>query len=289
MNGSALLLGSLMMAFGDGAQAGTDSREMRWLGIDFAPMTIVAGPDAGTGYLDEVLRTIQPLFPGVKHSILYGNSSRLEQLMQRGGNICTIAMLHTRARERYMVYSKPFARIIPNGIITLKTLEQRLEAFRDQHGNVSLARAGSDRTLRLGLSQGRVYGDQIDDVIRPWVGPPLARHVEMLASTNIGEGLYRMLQRGRVDYMLGYPLEERYFLQRYTDVNSPTVFIPIAESSKLIDRHLACVNTPWGRQRVAEMNRLLESKELRQKLQGIYESRLSPDARVLYRMWLERK
>lgn len=289
MTASRLLLSLLLMLSASSRAASDDAKEIRWLGIDLAPMMMLDGPQAGTGYLDEIMNTVRPLFPGYKQSIVYGNSARLEQQMKLGGNTCTVAMLQTPARAKFMVFSKPFARIIPNGVITLKSLEPKFNAFRDSYGNISLTKASADSSLRFGLAQGRVYGGKIDPLIKPLLGPPVAPQVMLLGSTNIGEGLYRMLQRGRVDYMLGYPLEEQYFLQRYADVKSATVFLPVAEAGPLIDRHFACAKSPWGEQRVAEMNRHLESKELRQKLQSIYESHLSSDARSLYRFWLERK
>src|SRR5690348_11181203 len=97
-----LLLGCLLLAMSYAAQAtGVENKEIRWLGIDFAPMTIIQGPEAGTGYQDEVLAILRPLFNSFKQTVIYGNSSRLEQEMKRGRNTCTVAMLQTPARLQY--------------------------------------------------------------------------------------------------------------------------------------------------------------------------------------------
>jgi uncharacterized protein (TIGR02285 family) len=257
-----------------------------WLAVDLPPFAITSGPQAHTGYVDQIIALLQTKFTGYQHSITYGNSSRIEQEMKRGRNTCTVSMLRTPAREQYMVFSKPFLRIMPNGIITLRSQIDRLTGGRDSTAPLALADLIADKHLTLGLVQGRVYGAQLDHAIQSAMQQD-STHIQVLSGSNVGEGLYRLLQRKTIDYMIGYPEEEQYFFKRYTNPQA-TAYLAISENSALVDHSFGCSKTAWGRQRVEQMDHLLESKALRQQLQDLYLTHLGPEAGKLYRDWLER-
>lgn len=278
----------VLLALECGRAWAAEPKEMTWLTIDFAPVSIKDGPEAGTGYTDLSTTYLAPLlFPGYKQKTLYGPPLRLDAEMQKGENSCSLIMLQTPRRMPFMIFSQPYERILPNGIITLKSNLSRLEGMRSPGGAVSLARLVANRTLRGGVAQGRVYGPGIDAVLGPVVKPP-APNIMSVAGTKLGEGLYEMLQRDRVDYFIGYAVEEHYFFH-HRPLARESAYMPVEEANALVAPSFSCARTAWGEQKVQEMNRLLESKNVRQKLQEIYEKHLSPDQLKLYREWLTRK
>jgi uncharacterized protein (TIGR02285 family) len=263
-------------------------KEMTWLAIDFAPIFIREGPDAGTGYLDRIMATLQPYFANYQQHVIYGNSTRNELEMKRGGNTCTVGMLATPEREKFVAFGRPYMRMLPNGIITLKALEGKFNAYRNAAGRVVLAQVLADPALRLGVAKSRLYSGGINRVLQPYVEPLPAGNVQAVASGDIGQTLYDMMQRRRIDYMLGFAIEESYFRQ-HNAIKQPTVFLPVEEASELLDASFACARTPWGRQQVEEMDRhFASSPALVQKLRQAYESWLSPDERRLLRDWEKR-
>jgi uncharacterized protein (TIGR02285 family) len=264
-----------------------DGKTIEWLAVNYPPLSIQEGSSAGSGYLDQLMAALQPLFPGFKHTIIYGNSTRLEQEMKRGHNTCTISMQKTPEREQYMVFSKPYTKILPNGIIALGLQIGRFTQYADANGRISLSRVLADHSLTLGISQGRLYSKPLNQLLDPLLqaGAP---QIQVLSGNKIAEGVYRLLQRRQIDYMLGFPMEEQYFY-KHTPNSLPTVYLPVSEDYEAGDRYFGCSRTAWGQQRVEQMNRLLESKALRQRLQDIYESQLSPESVKLYRSQLARQ
>lgn len=273
-----LIVSLLVPAF---AEEGPD---FTWLVVDLPPFSIVKGPQAHSGYVDQVITLLQPQFAGYRHTIVYGNSSRIEQEMRRGRNTCTVSMLRTPEREQYMVFSKPFLRIMPNGIITLRSQIARITNGHDNAAPLALTDLMADKRLTLGLAQGRVYGARLDREIEAAIQQG-SGHIQILSGSNVNEGLYRLLQRKAIDYMIGYPEEEQYLSQHYTNPQ-PTAYLAISENVSLIDHYFGCAKTPWGRQRVEQMDRLLESIELHQRLQDLYLTHLGQEAGKLYRSWL---
>ncbi len=261
----------------------TPKEEITWLAADIAPSMIQQGPLAGTGFLDLAMADLRALLPNYKHTVLWGNGKRQEQEMQAGRNACTVALLRNPRREAFILYSRPYFRILPIGIITLKSAVGKFDAYRADNGLVSLAKARNS-PLQLGIAYGRVYGGSIDKLLEAQLSAQ--KNLLIRSGTDISDGLYNMLQNGRIDYQLGYPVEEAYLFQSHPK-QKPTAFLPIEEAGTLHNMYFACARTAWGEQLVAEMNRHFESKKLQQKFQKNYEKWLSPDSLKIYRAWLK--
>lgn len=259
--------------------------DLLWPGVDFKPFIILTGPQAGEGYLDKAQLLFQQLLPGYRHLRVYGNSSRQEQEMQaglrEGRRVCSVALFRTPKREEFAVFSRPYLRVLPNGIITLQRLLPRFAPYRDQAGSLQLAQILAQSELRLGIARSRVYGGAVDQLLAPLAAEPHPAIV-WRAAADIGEGLYGMLQRGRIDFTLGFAVEEQYLRMQQVG-QEPTVFLPLAESAGLLEARFSCARTPWGERTVAQINQQLENPQLGEQLQQIYEAWLSPESLQLYR------
>jgi uncharacterized protein (TIGR02285 family) len=260
--------------------------DVLWPGVDFKPFIILAGPQAGEGYLDKAQLLFQQLLPGYRHLHVYGNSSRQEQEMQSGSRdgrqVCSVALFRTPKREGFAVFSRPYLRVLPNGVITLQRLLPRFAPYRDGAGNLQLERILADGELRLGVTRNRVYGGEVDKLLEALSTTEPHPTVLWRAAADVGEGLYGMLQRGRIDFILGYAVEEQY-LRRQQTSQEPTVFLPLAENTELLGARFSCARTPWGERTVAKIDHLLGESQLRAQLQQIYEAWLSPESLQLYR------
>lgn len=267
------------------AAAAPPSNRLIWPSADIAPSMIRSGPQAGTGFLDLAMADLRALLPEYKHETLWGNTKRQEQEMQTGRNTCTVALLRNPRREAFLIYSRPYFRILPVGIITLKSRAAEFDAYRNEHGLVSLAKVRTDSPLQMGIAFGRAYGGTIDKILEPQLSAT-PKNLLIRSGTDISDGLYGMLQRGRIDYQLGYPVEETH-LSRSHPGQKATVFMPIEEAGALHNMYFSCARSPWGERMIARMNRHFESKPLQRKLQKNYERWLSPEALKIYRSWLK--
>jgi uncharacterized protein (TIGR02285 family) len=260
--------------------------EVLWLGVDFKPLIIKDGPQAGEGFLDKTLLLFQQLLPGYRHLSTLSNTSRREQEMlaalREGRRVCSVALLRTPKREAFAVFSRPYLSFLPNGIITLQRLAPSFAPYRDGAGDLQLARILADSQLRLGVSRDRIYGGAVDALLAPLATSESNPAVVWRAAADIGEGLYGMLQRGRIDFTLGYSVEEQY-LERQVPGQEPTVFLPLAENASVLEASLSCARTPWGEQAVAHVDSLLADPALRDQFQAFYEEWLNPESLQLYR------
>jgi len=214
---SNLRLCGLTLLVAGAANAADAPNEMRWLAADISPSMIQQGPHAGTGFLDLAMADMRKLLPGYKHSTLWGNVKRQEEEMQNGSHTCTVALLRTPRREAFITYSHPYFRILPIGIITLQSLAPGFNAYRNQDGLVSLKKAANDSNHPLGIAFARVYGGNIDKVINSGA----AKRLVVRSGGDISEGLYDMLQQGRIDYLLGYAVEESSLFHSHPKQNPP--------------------------------------------------------------------
>lgn len=266
--------------------------DVLWLGVDFKPLSIKDGPQAGEGFLDKTLLLFQQLLPGYQHRSTLSNTRRQELEMvaalREGRRVCSVALFRTPQREEFAVFSRPFLSILPNGIITLQRLAPRFAPYRDAAGNLQLARILADRQLRLGVTRGRIYGRAVDQLLAPLDTHESNPAVVWRAAADIGEGLYGMLQRGRIDFTLGYAVEEQY-LVRQVPGREPTMFLPLAENTAVLEAPFSCARTPWGVQTVAQMDSRLADPALRAQIQAFYEDWLTPESLQLYRAQLRAK
>jgi uncharacterized protein (TIGR02285 family) len=266
------------------AQAADKQQEILWLAADIAPSMIREGPYASTGFLDLAMADMRKLLPEFRHTTVWANSKRQEQEMQSGSHACTVAMLRTPRREEFIYYSHPYLRILPVGMITLRSKMARFDAYRSVSGQVSLGKILADGIQQLGIAAGRAYGGNINATLD---APTLNdKHLVVRSGTDISAGLYDMLQRGRIDYQLGYAVEELHLFRSHPN-QKPTVFIPLEEAGDMHEMYFACAKTPWGKEMVERMNRQFESKAFQRKMQANYEHWLNPEALKLYRASLK--
>lgn len=145
-----------------------------------------------------------------------------------------------------------------------------------------MARILADGQLRLGVTRGRIYGGAVDKLLAPLDTSEANPAVVWRAAADIGEGLYGMLQRERIDFTLGYAVEEQY-LARQVPGQEPTVFLPLAENTAVLEVSFSCARTPWGKQTVTQLDSRLADPALRAQFQAFYEDWLTPESLQLYR------
>ncbi|SCK21654.1 TIGR02285 family protein [Vogesella sp. LIG4] len=247
--------------------------QLTWLQLDTAPLSFSSGPDAGQGYLDLVLKTLHPALSSLPPHVVYGNVPRVEHELQKPGNSCTLGLLPTPERQRYLLFSRPYLRMLPIGLITLKKRLPAFSPYQSAQGQVVLARLLQDGKLQAGINLSRSYGSGINNVLAPYLQQPAANIVPLSGLTH-----FHMLQYQRIDYLLGYPFEETYPAEHDGIARQDTAFLPLQEAGGLLPASVACHKSLFGRQIIGQVNQVLASAALRQQLRSAYEHWLSPAA-----------
>ena len=73
--------------------------------------------------------------------------------------------------------------------------------------------------------------------------------------TNVFEGLFGLLELGRIDAIIGYRAE----LDWFSDGKSPMVSYAIKNEDRYFNGHAACSKNEWGKKTVAKINKILLS------------------------------
>lgn len=214
-----------------GAQNGT----ITWVTLDAPPYYIQSGPSQGQGIGDQIIALLQKNLPEYSHQVRSDLPvARITQLQKEKAPIVMVTTLWSQEKEDYLYFSLPSVINPPTVVVTLKKNAPQFSG-EDQ---ISLAALVSNRSLRLGAAD-RVYGAPLDDLLKPLQG---ADNIHRRMGNNVFTALLEMLDRGRVDYLLGTPYEVSFARRIYNPNLDLQTFKPSAS------RKLEATGTSWPTQ-----------------------------------------
>lgn len=237
-----------LMLLSETSVAQSDERPVvRWALAPYAPFHIEDGPKAGQGVVDLALKGMMEALPEYHHVPLVMNASRAWQDIRDGEPVCHPAALKTPERERHAVFSDAGA-IVPSMVVILRAEDAARVA--PGKSTVSLMHLLKDEKLRPGILSERAYGD-VQEVLEE----PHGTTRPVRVSNNYGPfSLIRMLYSGRIDLMVEYPWILHFVKEHVPEAGVPLVALGIEESPPFYTSHVACANTPRGREIVARLN-----------------------------------
>jgi uncharacterized protein (TIGR02285 family) len=228
---------------------------------------------------DRIVELLIAGMPDLVHDRQTASPTRILRELELGRQVCSVAYLKTPERERVMTFSIPDLILPPNGVTVRRDSLSRFGGG----GAVSLATLLGDPSLRLGIADGRSYGDAIDPLLQARRGAP---NLHVRQGEDLYPSLVQMLVRGRLDYVLGYPYEARYVASRFA-LGETIVNLPLVEAREHTFAYVVCPKTDWGRALIARVDALLRRERPSERYRGFIERWLDPamlDAfRAVYR------
>ena len=147
---------------------------------------------------------------------------------------------------------------------------------------MSLARLLEDRQLKVAVAVGRSYGPTLDALLERHKGSP---HVYWRRGEDIYRGLFDMLSKGSVDYVIGYPYEALY-MARQRGLAGRIVTLPLVEAPDYTFAHVVCPRNEWGQRVIAAVDAALEVErplpEYRQAIERWLDATLLDEFRRQY-------
>lgn len=221
------------------------NKEITWYSYHQPPATIYQGPHKGQGYVDQLVALLIKALPDYDHHLMQVTLGRIKQDMKMGRKVCFPAMARTPEREQYALFSHNFM-MQPS----LRVLIKKDQSLPFQSQAVSLENMFSTHGLTMGRVAGRSYGQSID--------PTLSRYNNQIISrvdkSNLG--LFRMLDKGRIDFILSYPHEAGYAL---SGINSQTQYTSLAIEGlpAFTKGGIGCSRNNWRHQVIEDINQAL--------------------------------
>lgn len=258
-----------------------DENHITWYHAKFPPVTIPDGPDAGKGFFDKITKTIIQELPEYSHSFRLANYKRILQDIKNKQNVCCAALYKTKERAKYTIFSIPAIIVLPNGITIKKEDKSLFSEFITPDNKFLLTKALENQNLILGIAKGRKYSGGIDELLAVHKDD---QHIMRRSGNDVFQGLLQMLLNDRgIHYILGYPVEATYLSQKIGHKDEILHF-PVAETNMLYTvGQVGCPDTPWGRQVIQAVDKVLLQQRSSETFLNFYESWLDEDTAKMYR------
>lgn len=240
-------------SFADAEQQNQDI--INWYRADFPPISIPRGNHVNEGFFDKTMSFLIERLPEYEHHFQIANFKRIMLQLENNRNICCPSLYKTEERERFVTFSIPAMIVLPNGIITSKKNRSKFAPHLDTEGKISLNSLLQDNNITLGISNGRLYSGGIDQILRQFNGN---KNLLVRSGEDVFQGLMSMMHMGRIDCLLGYPVEAGYFVRENNKIND-FIYYPIKESSQPFTvGHIGCPNNEWGRTVISRIDEIVK-------------------------------
>jgi uncharacterized protein (TIGR02285 family) len=265
------LFGLFLLAGPCAARAQTS---MTWLLPDFPPVSIPLAGRPTEGITDELIHFVVARWDLKQHHFKTANSKRIWSMLANGEQACSASALKTPERQKSMYFSR--AHLLPP--VQLVIRKDVLNALpRNAQGEVEMAKLIGNPKLRGVLIEGRSYGDEIDLQVRQRAADAKVR---LSTPGDFGAGLVQMVSFERADYTIEYDFTAGYLIAKNRLTNLLTV--PIAENRQFLVAGVACPRNKWGREKIAQIDRIIGTPEGALAMRKSLEKWMSADARARY-------
>ncbi|GAA0344386.1 hypothetical protein GCM10009092_06030 [Bowmanella denitrificans] len=231
-----------------------------WANFDFPPLYILKGELQGQGYTDKLIDYLESALPTYQHQrVVFPNYLRMEREAANGVPICDAAAFYQPPELRE---DTPWLLSAPHTVFFMHSLvvaKHSKYAFAEQE---SLAELLQQPQLKLGIQAGRPLGQKLDQLLqahhknsafRGKNGQPV-NLIERSAEDFIG--LYSMLQRGNIDYLIDYFPQMAFATKTLGLAHDSFRMLSLSETAGQYG--LAAIRCQQAMQKViADINRLL--------------------------------
>ncbi len=228
-------------------------KTIEWIMVDFAPYYIMNDKYEGTGRDESVIKLLEKALPEVSFKrTLLPASRAVHELSNPHNNYCMLSLYQNEHRKQHIQFTKHSSTVgLSPSIAIRKELAAKLEL--DVTKPVSLKSLLDDKHLALGVSMSRSFGADIDSVINESHDSNIISRPgrDTLAS------LTYMLQKKRIDILLGYP-SEHYYLAHSMGFEDDLTQLSLTEAPALSIGYIGCTKNKQGEITVKLLDEALE-------------------------------
>ena len=227
-------------------------KTIEWIMVDFAPYYIMHDKYEGTGRDESVIKLLEKALPEVSFKrTLLPASRAVHELSNPHNNYCMLSLYQNEHRKQHIQFTEHSSTVgLSPSIAIRKELAAKLEL--DVTKPVSLKSLLAEN-LALGVSMSRSFGANIDKVINESHDANIISRPgrDTLAS------LTYMLQKKRIDILLGYP-SEHYYLAHSMGFEGDLTQLSLTEAPALSIGYIGCTKNKQGEVTVKLLDQTLE-------------------------------
>lgn len=256
---------------------------INWYRADFPPVSIPRGNHADEGFFDRTMTFLIERLPQYENQFHVANFQRIMVEIKNKENVCCPSLYKTKDRENFVAFSTAAMVVLPNGIITSERSRNKLATHIDGDGKISLSSLLQDNNITIGISSGRIYSGGIDQILSQASGQ---KNLLVRSGDDVFRGLINMMHMGRIDCLIGYPVEAGYFVRENNKLND-FIYHPIKESTvPFTVGHIGCPNNEWGRNVISKVDEIVKKYRATEFI-DFYGEWLDDSTRVVHRHMAE--
>jgi len=214
-----------------------------WLAYNQPPAYIFQGEYSGKGFINLAQNELINVLPQYNHLDQQVTVGRFLHNLKLKKDACVFGLHKTVEREQYILFSEP-ALYHPN----VRVLISKEKANELQlNGLLDLTDLLNKHNLTTHLIESRSYGKIIDNIVKDYPNKVFYR------ASHSNSALFKMLDRGRFDFMITYPSAASFALKNL-QLKNEYVLLPIKGIPLYISSAIGCSKTAWGKQTIKDIN-----------------------------------
>ncbi len=234
-----------------GACAALEVGVIRWQVLDMPPaFNYVHGrpprdaSELGHGEVDGFMRLLIGQMPQYRHEFVEAGVARFEALARQDKALCSVLLVRTPQRLEWLFYTPVYPPLMSRQLHVIVRRDRQQKFISPQGQVLQLTDILKRKDLVGLLVKDRSYGPRIDALVKAQGadGPK-----SMVTARN--SQLLGMLNAGRMDYTLDYPLMLEAYLQK-DGAGADLVALPVTEGFGTSMVHAACSRNPEGRRAI---------------------------------------
>ena len=242
----------LLLLFCLPAYANKQPKAIEWIMVDFAPYYIMHDKYEGTGRDESVIKLLEKALPEVSFKrTLLPASRAVHELSNPQNNYCMLSLYQSEHRKQHIQFTEHSSTVgLSPSIAIRKELATKLKLASTTPVSLKSLLA---ENLALGVSMSRSFGANIDKVINESHDANIISRPgrDTLAS------LTYMLQKKRIDILLGYP-SEHYYLAHSMGFEDDLTQLSLTEAPALSIGYIGCTKNKQGEVTVKLLDEALE-------------------------------
>lgn len=274
-----LLLGLLLCVTSPAWAQSPPPSEITWGMSPWPGLVNVQDGQPHSGIILDLLQQITQRLPEYRHRYSLANLTRGLDQVKREPLSCFLPTFRTAERDQLGHYVSLFV-AMPHQLLIRNEDRQRIAGDQPE---VSLQRLLRDHNLRGGLIQDRSYGPALDPLLQARSAQPQLLRIQ---TSNAGNNLFEMLERGRVDYLLEYA-EVIQFVQRQRPNTLNVTLLPLKEASTPFVSGIYCSRNAAGAALIRRIDQIARQPDVIAYFVAAQHAYVPPDTVKHYQAWLD--
>jgi uncharacterized protein (TIGR02285 family) len=196
---------------------------IHWYSQELPPFYISSGRYADKGSGDNIKNYLIKYMYDFEHKKSVVDLKRLQELAKTDPNFATYILFKTSEREKFLLFSDPYAIRFLSGLVILKENLPKFSKYINSEGKIDFEKVVLDQNIKLSFASKRFYSKSVNDVLIKYSSQ---KNLEEIFSQNATLANIEKLVYKRADCIVEYPSVVNYELST-NNLKADCIFLPV--------------------------------------------------------------